>query len=86
MYNVEVGSINEVDLSVLEFPQVAVYNRPEDFPHHAVARVFDNGKPTNMIVKAENPELLKKDIRENTSLVWFPREKEDVRSLVGVYL
>lgn len=86
MHNVEVKSIRDVDLSVLQLPQVAVYNRPDNYPDKAVARVFDNGKPTNIIMLADNPNDLRWDIRKYTKLVWFPRGKEDVPALVGVYL
>lgn len=85
-YTVEVKSIREVDLSILQFPQVAVYNRPEDYPDKAVARVFDNGQPTNIIMVADNPDDLRWDIRKYANLAWCPRGKEDVLSLVGVYL
>ena len=86
MYNVEVKSIKDVDLSVLQFPQVAVFNRPEDYPDKAVARVFDNGQPTNIIMLANDPNDLRWDIRKNTKLGWCPIGKDDVPSLVGVYL
>ena len=86
MHNVEVKSIKDVDLSVLQLPQVAVYNKPDDYPDKAVARVFDNGKPTNIIMLADDPNDLRWDIRKHTNLVWFPRGKEDVPALVGVYL
>lgn len=85
-YTAIVKSIKEVDLSLLQIPQVAVYNRPEDYPDKAVARVFDNGKPTNIIMLADDPNDLRWDIRKYTNLVWFLRGKEDVPALVGVYL
>lgn len=86
MHNVVVKSIRGVDLSVLQLPQVAVYNKPDDYPDKEVARVFDNGKPTNIIMLADDPNDLRWDIRKHTNLVWFPRGKEDVPALVGVYL
>ena len=86
MHNVEVKSIRDVDLSVLQLPQVAVYNKPDDYPDKAVARVFDNGKPTNIIMIADDPNDLRWDIRKYTNLAWFPRGKEDVPALIGVYL
>lgn len=86
MYSVEVAGIEEVDMSALEFPQVAVYNRPDDYPDHAVARVLDNGKPTNIIIKADVPEVLLENIRRNTNMIWIPRGAEDVLSLTGVFL
>lgn len=55
-HTVIIKSIRDVDLSIFQFPQVAVYNKPEDYPDKAVARVFDNGEPTNIVIIADNPE------------------------------
>ena len=85
-HNVEFKSIKEIDLRRLEFPQVAVFSKPEDFPNKEVARGFDNAKPTNMVIVSDSLTGLVKDIRENTSLTWFWRGKEDVETLVGVFL
>lgn len=85
-HNVVFNSIREVDLSIFQFPQVAVYNRPEDYPDKAVARIFDSGCATNIVMVADDPNDLGWDIRKNTQLGWCPRGKEDVLSLVGVYL
>lgn len=85
-HNVVFNSIREVDLSIFQFQQVAVYNRPEDYPDKAVARIFDNGCPTNVVMIADDPNDIRWDIRKHTRLGWCPRGKEDVLSLVGVYL
>ena len=85
-HTVIIKSIRDVDLSIFQFPQVAIFDKPEDYPDKAVARVFDNGKPTNIIMLADNPNDLRWDIRKYTGLAWCPRGKEDVKSLVGVYL
>ena len=85
-HTVIIKSIRDVDLSIFQFPQVAVYNKPEDYPDKAVARVFDNGERTNIVIIADNPDDLRWDIRKYTKLAWCPRGKEDVLSLVGVYL
>ena len=85
-HTVIIKSIRDVDLSIFQFPQIAVYNKPEDYPDKAVARVFDNGQPTNVAMVADDPETLRADIRKYTNLVWTPRGKEDVLALVGVYL
>lgn len=58
-HTVIIKSIRDVDLSIFQFPQVAVYNKPEDYPDKAVARVFDNGEPTNIVIIADNPEDLR---------------------------
>lgn len=85
-YEVKINSIREVDLSVLQLPQVAVFNKPVDYPGKAVARVFDNGQPTNIVMVADDPNDLRWDIRKHTNLVWFPRGKDDHETVVGVYM
>ena len=85
-YEVKINSIREVDLSVLQLPQVAVFNKPTDYPDKAVARVFDNGQPTNIVMVADDPNDLRWDIRKYTNLVWFPRNKDDHETVVGVYM
>lgn len=85
-HTVIIKSIRDVDLSILQLPQVAVFNRPKDYPDKAVARVFDSGCPTNIAMVADDPEVLKEDIRKNTTLMWFPRGKDDHESVVGVYM
>ena len=85
-YEVKINSIREVDLSVLQLPQVAVFNKPADYPDKAVARVFDNGQPTNIVMVADDPNDLRWDIRKYTNLVWFPRGKDDHENVVGVYM
>lgn len=85
-YEVKINSIREVDLSVLQLPQVAVFNKPADYPDKAVARVFDNGQPTNIVMVADDPNDLRWDIRKYTNLVWFPRGKDDHETVVGVYM
>lgn len=85
-HNVVFNSIKEIDLSKLEFPQVAVFSKPEEFPDKEVARVFDNAKATNMIIVSNDLTELVKDIRDNTTLKWFWRGKEDAPTLVGVFL
>ena len=85
-HTVIIKSIRDVDLSIFQFPQVAVFNKPEDYPDKAVARIFDNGQPTNVIMVADDPNDLRWNVRKYTNLVWCPRGKDDVLSLLGVYL
>lgn len=85
-HTVIIKSIRDVDLSIFQFPQVAVFDKPEDYPDKAVARIFDNGQPTNVIMVADDPNDLRWNIRKYTNLVWCPRGKDDVLSLLGVYL
>lgn len=85
-HTVIIKSIRDVDLSMFQFPQVAVFYKPEDYPDKAVARIFDNGQPTNVIMVADDPNDLRWDIRKYTNLTWCPRGKDDDLSLLGVYL
>ena len=83
---VEIKTMRGFNLSIFEFPQVAVFDKPEDYPNNAVARIFDNGQQTNVIMLADKADDLRWDIRKYTNLVWFPRGKDDVPALLGVYL
>lgn len=85
-HTVKIKTMRGFDLSIFEFPQVAVFSKPEDFPDREVARVFDNAKATNMIIVSNDLTELIKDIRDNTTLKWFWRGKEDAPALVGVFL
>lgn len=85
-HTVILKSIKDIDLSIFCFLQVAVFNRPKDYPDKAVARIFDNGCPTNVVMVADEPETLKEDVCKNTTLMWFPRGKDDHESVVGVYM
>lgn len=85
-HTVVLSSFKGFDLSIFEFPQVAVFDKPEDYPKNAVAKVMDKGRKTNVIMLGSNTDDLRWDIRKYTNLVWSPRGKDDVPELVGVYL
>lgn len=82
----KVNSIKEVDLSGLEFPVVAVYKNPLDYPDKVVARIFEMNKPTDTVIVKERLEEIQKDIKENTGLIFVERGADDVKSLVGVWV
>lgn len=84
--DIRINSITQVDMGKLTMPQIAVYRNPEGFPEECVARVFDTGKPTNVIMVKREIEEISKDIIENTKMVFVPRGAEDVLSLVGVWM
>lgn len=84
--DIRINSITQVDMGKLTMPQIAVYRNPEDFPEECVARVFDMGKPTNVIMVKREIEEISNDIIENTKMVFVPRGAEDVLSLVGVWM
>lgn len=84
--DVIVKSIKDVDLTSLKFPQVAIYQHPDDWPENCIARVFDNGKPTNTIIVDCCVWNLQYDIEKNTNMIWLPRVAEDDTAIVGVYI
>lgn len=83
---IELKTLKGFDLSIYGQPQVAVFDKHEDYPENAVAKIMDNGSETNVIMLADNPNDLRWDIRKHTNLTWCPRGKDDVPALVGVYL
>lgn len=81
-----VDSIKQVDMSDLTFPQIVIYSHPEDYPKDCVARVFDNGVPTNIIMIKQSVNELECDIKSNTAMIFYPRGADDVLSLIGVWM
>lgn len=86
MQEKRVESVQEIDFSGMNFPYIAVYEHPEDFPEKYVARVWDMDKPTDTIIVKDELREIEEDIRENTNLTFLPRGMEDVISLVGVWM
>lgn len=82
----KVDSIKEVDLSGLEMPMIVVYDHPTDYPDNYVARVFEVGNPTNAVIVKDDVDEIQQDIRENTDMMFFPRESEDKPCIVGVWM
>lgn len=86
MQEKRVESIQEVDLSGLKVPFVAVYRHPDDFPDKCVARIHELDKTTDTIMIKETLEEIETDIRKHTAMTFMPRGAEDVPSLVGVWM
>lgn len=82
-----VQSFSEVDMAGLKFPVIAVYDRPLDFPHQYVARIFDSDKPTNIILLRDSLSKIREDIKLNLpQMVRLPRAGNDVGSLVETWI
>lgn len=81
-----VDTIQQVDLSDIKVPIVAIYEKPEDYPDSCVARIFDGEKATNTIMIASCIWILKYDIERHTNLVFLERNEKDVKSLIGTYI
>lgn len=86
MQEKRVQSIQEVDFSTLKMPMLAVYKSPDDFPGYYVARVYDMEKPTDTVMVKRSLAEIEMDIRKHTGMAFLPRTKEDVASLVGVWM
>lgn len=81
-----INSIQEVDLSGIKVPMIPVYRQPEDFPDHAVARVFDLDQPTDTIMVRDTVEEIQLDLRKHSRLTFIPRSSGDVPALMGVWM
>lgn len=79
-------SIAQVDMDGLRFPVIAVHEDPNDYPGKCAARIFDMDKPTRIVIVKETLGELQKDIRSHTNMLFFPRDDEDVESLVGAWI
>lgn len=86
MQEKRVQSIQEMKLSTLNMPMLAVYKSPDDFPGYYVVRVYDMEKPTDTVMVKRSLTEIEMDIRTHTGMVFIPRSKEDVESLVGVWM
>lgn len=81
-----VDSIKEVNLNDYEMPMIVVYDHPKDYPDNYVARVFDVGNPTNAVIVKDDVDEIQQDIRENTDMIFFPRDAKDAPHIVGVWM
>lgn len=80
-----VESINEVDMSGLSMPIIAVYKNPEDYPDKCVARIFDMDAPTNVIILTDNVNQIQQELRK-FGMHFLDREPGDIPALVGTYI
>lgn len=94
-----VGTPAAVDLSDVRLPMWAVFDRPKDFPHAVIARLFECGRgsdplPMNVIVAFENVEachaafaqLVHPGRKVANAWVWIPRSECDEPQIIGTYL
>lgn len=84
--SVEVRSMREVDFSDLKFPQIVTYYHPDDDPEACVARVLDNGQPTNVMMRRGSVWELDYDIRNHTNMIFCPRGADDDPVIVGIWV
>ena len=87
MENKIIQSFSEVNLTEWRFPVIAIYDRPLDFPHQYVARIFESDKPTNIILLGDSLSKIREDIKFNLpQMVRLPRTGNDVGSLVETWI
>lgn len=81
-----VNSIKEIDMSELDMPMVVITDHPKDYPNNYVGRIFDGVTPTNTVIIKDDVDELHEDIRQNTTMMFFPRGVEDDPCIVGVWM
>ena len=84
-----IHSFEEVDLTAIAIPSIAVYQYPLDYPDKYVARVYAGSSPTNIVMIADSAKEIQKDIEtvyEGELYVFCKRMQGDPGSLVGTYI
>lgn len=82
--NNQVENFFNADFSDLEMPLIAVFFDPKDVPGKYVARVFDLGKPTDMMTIKDTLEEIRAAIPPVFNRI--PRTAEDHPTVVEVWL
>lgn len=86
MRNIVIKSFDQVDLSDLAIPVIAVFRHPDDMPEKCVARVFDGVTPTNVVMIANTTKELEKNIRKNTGMARLPKTIWDDTAVVSTWI
>ena len=79
-------SVAEIDLNTLVCPMIVVYQSTKEYPGQYAARVFDMDKPTNVILVNKSLEELQQDIRIHTRMFYIPRDPEDDKAIIGIWI
>lgn len=72
-------------LSKAEFPMIAIYKHPADFPDKYVARLWDLDKPTALFFAADTYEELMKEIPTRI-MQKIPRWPDDAQAVMEVWM
>lgn len=72
------------NIRISRCPTITVYKKPNDYPEHFVARLFDFSKPTNMIILKDTLEEIRATIPD--VMVRFDRFREDDDKIVECYM
>lgn len=86
MRDKKVQSVQEINFDNLVLPMIAVHKNPDDYPEYCVARIFNIGVPTHVVMVKESLQEIMEDIKEHTDMVFLNREVTDASSLIGIYL
>lgn len=79
-------SVTKFDFSETAMPMVVLYDKPDDFPNNAVARLFDGLKgPTKQYVLYDSVDAARKDIRQ-LMMILMPKHPEDPKCIVETYI
>lgn len=84
MLDIQVGSAETMMRIKVRDPSIAIY-RDIQYPDFYVARLFDSGKETNVIMVKSDLEEMKKDIQKHTDMVFYRRTGASHPDLVGVW-
>ena len=81
-----VRSIKQVDMSDIYIPFIDVYENPEDYPGMCVARIFDMNRPTDTVIVRKTVKEINRDIKRHHDMIKVARTKDDVPSLVCMWV
>ena len=84
MLDIQMGSAQAMMRIKTRDPSIAIY-RDIQYPDHYVARLFDVGKETNVIMVKSDLEEMKRDIQEHTDMIFYPRTAASHPDLIGVW-
>ena len=82
-------SLTQVDLSEIKVPMAVVYDNPEDYPGMYVCRIWEGGAglyPTDTVVKKEDLEELREDIRAVGFTTKFPAVEGDAPTILETWM
>ena len=75
-----------MDMSDIYIPVIAVYENPEDYPEMCVARIFDMNRPTDTVIVRKTVKEINRDIKRHKDMIKVARTKDDVPSLVCMWV
>lgn len=84
MHDIKMDSAEELMRMKLRDPSIAVY-RDGKYPDAYVARLFDSGKETNLIIVKNDFEEMKNDIQKHTDMIFYKRTEMSHPDLVGFW-